>query len=61
MDIRVPQPSLQPLKEHLEDNDISYSIMIEDVQVSAGRGEAGEMWVLMWDKVSSCPPSPRHW
>lgn len=57
----MPQPSLQPLKEHLEDNDISYSIMIEDVQVSAGRGEAGEMWVLMWDKVSSCPPSPRHW
>ncbi|NXG94946.1 CBPA1 Carboxypeptidase, partial [Stercorarius parasiticus] len=34
VDIRVPFPSLQPLKAHLEANGISYSIMIEDVQVS---------------------------
>ncbi|XP_054034462.1 carboxypeptidase A1 [Dryobates pubescens] len=32
IDVRVPFPSLQPLKAHLEANDISYSIMIEDVQ-----------------------------
>ncbi|NXO54575.1 CBPA1 Carboxypeptidase, partial [Aramus guarauna] len=32
VDIRVPFPSLQPLKAHLEANSISYSIMIEDVQ-----------------------------
>ncbi|XP_068257302.1 carboxypeptidase A1-like isoform X2 [Nyctibius grandis] len=32
VDVRVPFPSLQPLKAHLEANGISYSIMIEDVQ-----------------------------
>ncbi|XP_033919123.1 carboxypeptidase A1-like [Melopsittacus undulatus] len=32
VDIRVPLHSLQPLKEHLESNDISYSVMIKDVQ-----------------------------
>ncbi|NWU93764.1 CBPA1 Carboxypeptidase, partial [Upupa epops] len=32
VDIRVPFPSLQPLKAYLEANDVSYSIMIEDVQ-----------------------------
>ncbi|XP_074020602.1 carboxypeptidase A1-like [Numenius arquata] len=32
VDVRVPFPSLQPLKAHLESNGISYSIMIEDVQ-----------------------------
>ncbi|KGL91666.1 Carboxypeptidase A1, partial [Charadrius vociferus] len=42
VDIRVPFPSLQPLKAHLEANGISYSIMIEDVQVSGGRGEVDD-------------------
>ncbi|NXO03672.1 CBPA1 Carboxypeptidase, partial [Rhinopomastus cyanomelas] len=32
VDVRVPFPSLQPLKAHLEANGISYSVMIEDVQ-----------------------------
>uniref|UniRef100_A0A8C2SQF3 Carboxypeptidase A1 n=1 Tax=Coturnix japonica TaxID=93934 RepID=A0A8C2SQF3_COTJA len=32
VDIRVPFPSLQPLKVHLEANGIPYSIMIENVQ-----------------------------
>ncbi|XP_031460903.1 carboxypeptidase A1-like [Phasianus colchicus] len=32
VDIRVPFPSLQPLKAHLEANGVPYSIMIEDVQ-----------------------------
>ncbi|XP_050747335.1 carboxypeptidase A1-like [Gymnogyps californianus] len=32
VDVRVPFPSLQPFKAHLEANGISYSIMIEDVQ-----------------------------
>ncbi|KAM6424715.1 uncharacterized protein O9250_002245 [Rhynochetos jubatus] len=46
VDVRVPFPSLQPLKAHLEANGVSYSIMIEDVQVSSGGGEAGETWGL---------------
>ncbi|NXG22026.1 CBPA1 Carboxypeptidase, partial [Grallaria varia] len=32
VDIRVPFPSLQPVKAHLEAHGVSYSIMIEDVQ-----------------------------
>ncbi|XP_010706545.1 carboxypeptidase A1-like [Meleagris gallopavo] len=32
VDIRVPFPSLQPLKAHLEASGVPYSIMIEDVQ-----------------------------
>ncbi|NXM30797.1 CBPA1 Carboxypeptidase, partial [Oxyruncus cristatus] len=32
VDIRVPFPSLQPVKAHLEASGVSYSIMIEDVQ-----------------------------
>ncbi|NXT20706.1 CBPA1 Carboxypeptidase, partial [Syrrhaptes paradoxus] len=32
VDVRVPFPSLQSVKVHLEANGISYSIMIEDVQ-----------------------------
>eukprot|EP00075_Anas_platyrhynchos_P022272 XP_027311525.1 carboxypeptidase A1-like [Anas platyrhynchos] len=32
VDVRVPFPSLQPLKVHLEANGVPYSIMIEDVQ-----------------------------
>ncbi|XP_075347621.1 carboxypeptidase A1-like [Mycteria americana] len=32
VDVRVPFPSLQPLKAHLEANGVSYSIVIEDVQ-----------------------------
>uniref|UniRef100_A0A8C0BQG8 Carboxypeptidase A1 n=1 Tax=Buteo japonicus TaxID=224669 RepID=A0A8C0BQG8_9AVES len=32
VDVRVPFPSLQPFKAHLEANGVSYSIMIEDVQ-----------------------------
>ncbi|NXP55504.1 CBPA1 Carboxypeptidase, partial [Heliornis fulica] len=32
VDVRVPFPSLQPVKAHLEANGISYSIMIKDVQ-----------------------------
>uniref|UniRef100_A0A8V0XVS4 Carboxypeptidase A1 n=1 Tax=Gallus gallus TaxID=9031 RepID=A0A8V0XVS4_CHICK len=32
VDIRVPFPSLQPVKAHLEANGVPYSIMIEDVQ-----------------------------
>ncbi|NXF13984.1 CBPA1 Carboxypeptidase, partial [Smithornis capensis] len=32
VDIRVPFPSLQPLKAHLESSGVSYSIMIQDVQ-----------------------------
>ncbi|NXG68689.1 CBPA1 Carboxypeptidase, partial [Baryphthengus martii] len=32
VDVRVPFPSLQPVKAHLEANGIAYSIMIEDVQ-----------------------------
>lgn len=63
VDIRVPFPSLQPLKAHLEANGISYSIMIEDVQVSGGRGEAGETQGLSvaGNEISSCPVSPRRW
>lgn len=63
VDVRVPFPSLQPLKAHLEANGISYSIMIEDVQVSGGGGEVNEMWGLSTagDEVSSCPLSPRRW
>lgn len=63
VDVRVPFPSLQPLKAHLEANGISYSIMIEDVQVSGGGGEVNEMWGLstVGDKVLSCPLSPRRW
>ncbi|KFP28346.1 Carboxypeptidase A1, partial [Colius striatus] len=32
VDVHVPFPSLQPLKAHLEANELSYTIMIEDVQ-----------------------------
>ncbi|NXX83071.1 CBPA1 Carboxypeptidase, partial [Urocolius indicus] len=32
VDVRVPFPSLQPLKVHLEANELSYTILIEDVQ-----------------------------
>nr|XP_009935877.1 PREDICTED: carboxypeptidase A1-like [Opisthocomus hoazin] len=32
VDVRVPFPSLQSLKAHLEANGLSYSVMIEDVQ-----------------------------
>ncbi|NWI91979.1 CBPA1 Carboxypeptidase, partial [Pitta sordida] len=32
VDVRVPFPSLQPVKAHLEAGGVSYSIMIEDVQ-----------------------------
>ncbi|NXS62670.1 CBPA5 Carboxypeptidase, partial [Brachypteracias leptosomus] len=32
VDVRVPFPSLQPVKVFLESNNISYSIMIKDVQ-----------------------------
>ncbi|KFQ34613.1 Carboxypeptidase A1, partial [Merops nubicus] len=32
VDLRVPFPSLQPVKTFLESNNISYSIMIEDLQ-----------------------------
>ena len=41
VDVRVPFPSLQPLKAHLEANGIPYSIMIEDVQVSGAGGSEG--------------------
>ncbi|XP_035422486.1 carboxypeptidase A1-like [Cygnus atratus] len=37
VDVRVPFPSLQPLKAHLEANGIPYSIMIEDVQALVDR------------------------
>uniref|UniRef100_A0A8B9TIH9 Carboxypeptidase A1 n=1 Tax=Anas platyrhynchos TaxID=8839 RepID=A0A8B9TIH9_ANAPL len=40
VDVRVPFPSLQPLKAHLEANGVPYSIMIEDVQVRCGGGRA---------------------
>lgn len=61
VDIRVPFPSLQPLKAHLEANGISYSIMIEDVQVSAGGGEVGGTWGpgtggWMRSHPAPCPP-----
>lgn len=63
VDVRVPFPSLQPLKAHLEANGVSYSIMIEDVQVSGGREEAGETQGLGpgGNEVSSCSLSSRHW
>uniref|UniRef100_A0A8V5GDV2 Carboxypeptidase A1 n=1 Tax=Melopsittacus undulatus TaxID=13146 RepID=A0A8V5GDV2_MELUD len=48
VDIRVPLHSLQPLKEHLESNDISYSVMIKDVQVSH------KIWGILGVK----PPHP---
>ncbi|NXS23150.1 CBPA1 Carboxypeptidase, partial [Mystacornis crossleyi] len=32
VDIRVPFPSVQPVKAHLEASGVSYSVMIEDVQ-----------------------------
>ncbi|NXF13983.1 CBPA5 Carboxypeptidase, partial [Smithornis capensis] len=32
VDVRVPFPSLQPVKGFLESNSISYTTMIEDVQ-----------------------------
>ncbi|NXU67643.1 CBPA1 Carboxypeptidase, partial [Horornis vulcanius] len=32
VDIRVPFPSVQAVKAHLEASGVSYSIMIEDVQ-----------------------------
>jgi len=38
VDVRVPFPSLQSLKAHLEANGLSYSVMIEDVQVGQQRG-----------------------
>ncbi|OXB58046.1 hypothetical protein ASZ78_007705 [Callipepla squamata] len=37
VDIRVPFPSLQSLKVHLEANGVPYSIMIEDVQALVDR------------------------
>ncbi|KAM9205225.1 carboxypeptidase A1-like [Mergus octosetaceus] len=37
VDVRVPFPSLQPLKAHLEANGVPYSIMIEDVQALVDR------------------------
>lgn len=50
VDIRVPFPSLQPVKAHLEASGVSYSIMIEDVQVSSAAGEAGEKWdPTLWE------------
>lgn len=41
VDVRVPFPSLQPLKAHLEANGVPYSIMIKDVQVRCGGGSGG--------------------
>lgn len=48
-DLRVPFSSLQAVKIFLESNSISYSIMIEDVQVRAA--------VRSW--MSSCSSVPR--
>lgn len=42
MDIRVPFPNLQAVKVHLEAAGLSYSIMIEDVQVSGASGDRGD-------------------
>lgn len=44
VDIRVPFRSLQAVKAHLEASGVSYSIMIEDVQVSSAAGEGRERW-----------------
>ncbi|KAJ3581201.1 hypothetical protein NHX12_016925 [Muraenolepis orangiensis] len=33
VDIRVPVLSLSAVKDHLEDNQMDYSVMIEDLQV----------------------------
>ncbi|RLV88761.1 hypothetical protein DV515_00015308 [Chloebia gouldiae] len=44
VDVRVPFPSLQAVKAHLEAAGVSYSIMIEDVQVSGAAREVGERW-----------------
>lgn len=49
-DLRVPFPSLQAVKIFLESNSISYSIMIEDVQVRAAAGSG----------TSSCSSVPRE-
>ncbi|NXS80693.1 CBPA5 Carboxypeptidase, partial [Erpornis zantholeuca] len=32
VDVRVPYPSLQPVKNFLDSHNFSYSVMIEDVQ-----------------------------
>ncbi|NXL87148.1 CBPA1 Carboxypeptidase, partial [Alectura lathami] len=37
VDVRVPFPSLQPVKVHLEASGVPYSIMIEDVQALVDR------------------------
>lgn len=59
VDVRVPFPSLQPLKAHLEANGVPYSIMIEDVQVSSGGGSGGargSAWRGTRSQPAPCPP-----
>lgn len=61
VDIRVPFPSLQAVKAHLEASGVSYSIMIEDVQVSSAAGEAWERWESHQRERGSshlCPTGP---
>lgn len=57
VDIRVPFPSLQAVKAHLEAAGVSYSIMIEDVQVSGEAGQRGDP--TQWERGSSLPVSHR--
>ncbi|NXW68245.1 CBPA1 Carboxypeptidase, partial [Hirundo rustica] len=56
VDIRVPFPSLQAVKAHLEAGGVSYSIMIEDVQVSRG---AGQRWDPVQRERGSFCPTPQ--
>lgn len=46
IDVRVPFTNLQDVKIFLEHNDINYSVMIEDLQVSSGPGDKHKKHVV---------------
>ncbi|PKK22051.1 carboxypeptidase A1 [Columba livia] len=53
VDVRVPLPSLQPLKVHLESNGISYSVMIKDVQALVDREKKEMLRTRRWLPLST--------
>ncbi|OPJ76428.1 carboxypeptidase A1 [Patagioenas fasciata monilis] len=53
VDIRVPLPSLQALKAHLEFNGISYSIMIKDVQALVDHEKKEMLRARRWLPLST--------
>lgn len=64
-DLRVPFSSLPAVKTFLESNNISYSIMIEDVQVRTAVGSSGSVpiegpksWKTGGDGRKTQPPVP---